>query len=137
MQLSLRALSRQAAIRWLREAVIKLTDECSRCQKASEHGIYCLGFRRFTEEELNGRYARLLDSNPEMAPEEIADLANRWRLALQFLERVSAYCDAHRQEPGKCAGWDGFSNEELEQFCFEILREPARVVDERSPGHAI
>ncbi len=134
MQSAPRAVSRQAAIRWLREAVIKLTDECSRCQRATEHGIYCLGFRRFTEEELNRRYARLRDSNPKMTPEELADLANRWRVAIQFLQRVSAYCEARRREPGKCAGWDGFSNDELQQFCLQILREPVRVADERSPG---
>lgn len=130
MQSAPRALSRRAAIRCLRESVIKLTEECSRCPRATEHGIYCLGFRRFTEEELSRRYARLLDSSPNMTPEELADLANRWRVAVQFLEHVFAYCEGHRRESGECAGWDGFSTDELERFCFEVLREPVRIVSE-------
>lgn len=94
------------------------------------HGIYCLGFRRFTGEELGRRHSGLLDSNLKMTPEELDDLENRWRLAMQFLERVPAYCEDHRRELGICLGWDSFSNDELERFCVEILREPVRIVDE-------
>ena len=127
MPAELRALSRKAAIQCLREAVIQLTEECSRCQRATDHGIYCLGFRRFSEDELARRYARLVN-DPGMTPQEVRSLENRWRVALEFLERVSAYCETHRREPSRCVGWDGFPDDELQRFCFEILREPVRIV---------
>ncbi len=123
------ALSRQGAIRWLREALIQLIEECSRCDRATDHGIYCLGFRRFTGEELRRRYDRIQNARPAVTPEELKHLAHRWETARQIIERVPAWCEAHRPGSDACHGWDRFSSEELEQLCSKFLREAVAIME--------
>ena len=123
------ALSRQGAIRWLREVLIKLMDECSRCDRATDHGIYCLGFRRFTGEELRRRYDWIQNARPTATSEELEHLAHRWEVSQQVIQRVPAWCEAHWPGSDACRGWDRFSNEELEQLCSEFLQEAVAIME--------
>ncbi len=105
-------------------------DECSRCDTSTEHGIYCLGFRGFTEEELRHRHDSIRNAHPAATPEERECLARRWEIAQQIIQRVPAWCEARRLGAEACRGWDRFSNEELEQLCSEFLQEAVAIMEE-------
>lgn len=115
-------IDRQSAIAQIRSALLQLTDdEHSACQIAAQKGIFCGGFRRYTDEEIRTRYDWLVRKNPSMPREDLEELANRWQLARQIVNNVGCACDAQTMEEDTCRGWTDFSNEELSRFCREIL----------------
>ncbi len=121
-------MTRAEAIRRLREALIAMTDEeHSMCQVATEKGIYCKGFRRLTDTEFRQRYDWLVSRNPKASRREIEDLANKWQLARQIVDKVPLSCDAQLKEHDTCNGWNEFTNAELEGFCREILHKNAKI----------
>lgn len=121
-------MSRAEAINRLREALIAMTDdEHSMCQVATEKGIYCRGFRRLSDKDFRERYDWLVSRNPKATRAEIEDLANKWQLARQIVDRVPLSCDAQLREHDTCTGWNEFTNEDLEGFCREILHKNAKV----------
>ena len=115
-------MSRMEAIRAIRAKLIELTDdEHSMCQVASEKGIYCRGFRQLTDDQLKERYAWLLRRHPDLSRQELEDLANRWQLARQIVDRVPISCDVQTIEQDTCAGWDRFDDAEIVGFYRELL----------------
>lgn len=115
-------ITRENAINWLRTALMRLVDDGnSICLVAAEKGIFCRGFRRYTDEELEQRYRWLTRKNPGASRPEIEDLANKWQLGRQLFDEVPLACDAQQREHDTCRGWDEFSNEDLTRFCHEIL----------------
>lgn len=122
------AISRTAVIDLLREELLsRLDDETSICKLAAEKGIFCRGFRRWSESELRRRFG-WIDRKRPMSREELEDLANRWQLARQEVRGASIACDVQRIEHDMCGGWDDFSNEELSRFYFELTGKNIRVV---------
>ena len=123
-------LPRRDAIRAIRARLIEMTDDDhSMCQVASEKGIYCRGFRQFTDEELKERYAWMLKRHPGAGREELEDMANRWQLARQIVDRVPLSCDAQQIEHDTCTGWDGFSDEDLARFYRQLLGSEIAIAD--------
>lgn len=121
-------ISRKTAIRRLREVLMLMTDEShSICRVAAEKGIFCRGFRRYTDEELRARYSWLVNRDPSIGRERLEDLADRWQLARQVFDDVPLACDAQQIEHDTCGGWDDFTNEELARFCRELLHEDVTV----------
>ncbi|HET9480646.1 MAG TPA: hypothetical protein VFP98_02730 [Candidatus Polarisedimenticolia bacterium] len=122
-------LTREAAIRAIRAMLMAMTDEeHSMCRVASEKGIYCKGFAKFSDEELRQRYNWLLRKNPQMSREQLEDLANRWQIARQIVDQVPISCDAQTIEHDTCAGWDGFDNAAIARFHQELGGGPIEVV---------
>lgn len=122
------SISRAEAIHRLRETLLAMTDdEHSMCLVATEKGVFCRGFRRLSDEEFRDRHDWLIRRNPKASREEIEDLANKWQLARQIVDRVPLSCDAQLRERDVCNGWNEFTNEELEGFCREILHKNARI----------
>lgn len=121
-------MSRVEAIRRLREALMAMTDdEHSMCQVATEKGIYCRGFRRLSDEVFRERHDWLVHRNPSASRAEIEDLANKWQLARQIVDRVPLSCDAQLREHDTCDGWNEFTNQDLERFCREIVGKNATI----------
>lgn len=122
-------ITRNAAVRRLRDVLALMADEeHSVCRIAAERGIFCHGFRRFTDEELRRRYAWLVNRDPSISRQRLEELADRWQLARQVFDDVAVACDAQQIEHDTCGGWDEFSNDDLARFCRELLHESVIVV---------
>ena len=115
-------LTRNEAITAIRTKLLELVDDDhSMCRVATEKGIYCRGERRFTDEELKQRYAWLMKRKPDIGREELEDLANRWQLARQIVDKVPLSCDAQAMEHDTCNGWDSFDDGTLARYYRELL----------------
>jgi len=113
---------RDVAINRLREALLELTDDDhSICRIAAEKGIFCGGFKRYSDAELRERYDWLARKYPAASRDEIEHLANQWQLGRQIFEDQAFACDVQEIEHHTCGGWSDFSNEDLAKFCQEIL----------------
>jgi hypothetical protein len=121
-------LTRREAIDVLRRHLLQLTDaEHSICLVASEHGIFCGGFRRFGEGEFRERYREVV-ARRGLSRRQQEYLANSWQLARQLAENVALACDAQAIEHDTCRGWDDFTNMELARFLRELLAVEVDVV---------
>ncbi len=114
--------TRPDAVRRLREALLKLADEeHSICQVAAERGIFCHGFRRWSDSEFDRRWRAALGRSTHLTRAQMEELANVWQLAEQIRCRVALACDAQTTPGSACRGWDEFSNADLGRQCADIL----------------
>jgi hypothetical protein len=114
-------MSREQAIKLIRAKLMEMVDDDhSMCRVATEKGIYCRGFRPLADDEMKRRYEWLLHRNPNMGRAELEDLANRWQIARQIVDRVPISCDAQTIERDTCDGWDTFDNGTLARFFHEL-----------------
>ena len=58
---------------------------------------------------------------PDIGREELEDLANRWQLARQIVDKVPLSCDAQAMEHDTCNGWDSFDDGTLARYYRELL----------------
>jgi hypothetical protein len=118
----MQSLTRDQAIAAIRRKLLTIVDdEHSMCQIAAQKGIYCHGFAQYTDEQLKERYSWLVQRHPGIEREELEDLANRWNIARQIVDKVPLACDAQQCEHDTCLGWDGFDNATLARYYRELL----------------
>jgi hypothetical protein len=123
-------INRAEAVATIRKRLLDMVDEDhSMCQVASERGVYCCGFGRLTDEQLRQRYSWLLKNNPRMSREALEQMANRWELARQTVNRVPIACDSQTLEKDTCAGWENFDDATIARFYQELVGEQIRVAD--------
>ncbi|HVS31598.1 MAG TPA: hypothetical protein VMS98_09100 [Thermoanaerobaculia bacterium] len=121
--------SRADMIGRLRSELSQCTDiENSICKVAAERGIFCNGFKRYTEEELRDRYWWIVRKNPSMSREELETVANDWQLAQQEVFEEPFACDVQQRVRDTCRGWGDFSNEKLARFYFQLTGKEIKVV---------
>ena len=121
--------TRAEAIGKLREGLVKLTDDDhSLCQVASERGIFCHGFRRWSDREFDRRWRTAIGRSTYLTRAQMEEFANLWELAEQIRRNVTLACDAQCLERGVCRGWDEFSNADLSRFCSDVLGRNIEVV---------
>jgi hypothetical protein len=121
-------MKREDVITGLREALLKLTnDDKSMCQVAAERGIFCRGFRQFTDTELRNRYWWLVRKCPDMTRAELETLANDWQLTQQDVRDASIACDVQNKVHDTCGGWDDFSNEQLATYYTQVTGQPIEI----------
>ena len=121
---------RGEAIARLRQALLTLCDdEHSMCQVASDRGIFCRGFRRWNASEFDRRWRAAIGRSTHLSRPQMEEFANVWQLSEQLRQRVSLACDAGRNGPGGCRGWDEFSNADLSRFCADVLGSSVQVVE--------
>jgi hypothetical protein len=114
-------LSRSTLIATLRDEFSRRTDgEMSVCKLAAQTGIFCKGFRRFSDDQLKERYAWIVKKDPAASRAEIEDVADRWQLARQEVFGAKTSCDVQQLEHDSCGGWDDFSDQELAGFLREL-----------------
>ncbi len=125
-----RIVSRATAIRMLRDAFLARTDqEHSMCDVASREGIFCGGFRAWSDDELRKRFSTLEARRPGLPRATFEELANKWQLGRQIVHGSPLACDVQTKEHATCRGWDAFSNTELERFCAQVLGETLTVTE--------
>lgn len=121
---------RNEAISRLRSSLLAMTDdEHSLCQVAAERGIFCRGFRRWSETEFDRRWRMYIGRSTHLSREQMEEFANLWELAEQIRKRVALACDAQTEARGPCRGWNEFSNAEIARFCNDVLGENVEVIE--------
>lgn len=124
---------RESLIDRLRKELVRLAgDDRSICRLAGEHGIFCLGFKRFSDPDLRRRLHWIARRRPDATRAEMEDLGDRWQLARQEVGGLATSCDVQMREHDLCGGWDDFNDEELlrlynELSCAPALAAPADV----------
>ena len=114
-------LSRETAISTLRDELARRAHgEISICRLAAETGLFCRGFRRYTDEQLKEAYPWLWRRNDVSTRHDLEHLADRWQIARQDVDHVATSCDVQQLEHDACNGWDDFTNEQLAQFVAQL-----------------
>ena len=102
--------------------------EMSICKLAAQAGVFCKGFRRYSDQELKERYAWIAKKDPALSRGELEDVADRWQLARQDVFGASTSCDVQQFEHDTCGGWDEFSTEQLARFLRELTGRTVEVM---------
>jgi hypothetical protein len=121
-------LSRQSVIAALRAELLTRADGRSICSLAAEQGIFCGGFRRFSDGDLRERLAWLVRKRPTAAREELEGLGDAWQLARQEVGNLPTACDVQTQEHDLCNGWDDFTDDNLATFYRELIGRAVTVI---------
>jgi hypothetical protein len=123
-------ISRSEAIRLLRnELARRANGEMSICALAARNGIFCKGFRRYSDDELKEKYGWIVRRRPEALRAEIEQIADGWQMARQEVEGVATSCDVQQAEHDTCGGWDDFSNDALARFALELTGSRIQIQD--------
>ena len=122
-------ISRDEAIAQLREQFLAMTDdEHSVCQVAADRGIFCNGFRRYSDTELRDRYWWIVRKKPDIARPDLENLANLWQLAQQEVQQMPCACDVQTRLHDTCRGWHDFTNDQLATYYEQIVGKAVRVI---------
>ncbi len=130
--------TRDEAISSLREGLLKLSDgERSICSVAAELGVFCHGFRRWTDDAFSRGWTRALGRSTHLSRPQMERLADLWLLSEQLRLRVPCACDLAAAGGGVCRGWNGFSNADLERCCDEILGRNVAIVETNQRAQSV
>lgn len=113
-------LSRPELIAALRDELSRRAGDMSICKLAAQTGIFCKGFRHYSDDELKARYGWIAKKNPQVSRAELEDVADRWQLARQEVLGEKTSCDVQQIEHDACGGWDDFTDEDLATFLREL-----------------
>jgi hypothetical protein len=119
-QSNVESVSRPALIAALRDELTRRAGEMSICKLAAQTGIFCKGFRQYSDAELKERYAWIARKDPAAPRAELEAVADRWQLARQDVLGAQSACDVQQQEHDACGGWDDFGDEQLAGFLREL-----------------
>jgi len=116
-------ISRPALIAALRDELVQRAGgDVSICSLAAKNGIFCKGFRRYSDAELKERYSWIAKKNRDATRAELEEIADRWQLARQDVLGAVSACDVQQLEHDSCGGWDDFTDEQLSTFLRELRR---------------
>lgn len=122
-------VSRNELIGRLRRELVPYTDvETSVCKAAADRGVFCKGFKRYTDQELRSRYSWIVAKRPEVTREQLETIANDWQLAQQEVHEMPIACDVQRKVHDTCRGWNDFTNEQLAKFYYQLTGKEIQVV---------
>lgn len=117
-------VSRSDLIVALRDELSRRAGDVSICRLAAQTGVFCKGFRRYSDAELKERYGWIAKKNPDASRAEMEELADRWQLAREDVLGAKTSCDVQQLEHDTCGGWDDFSDEDLAKFLHELTGRP-------------
>lgn len=113
-------ISRSDLIATLRDELSRRAGDMSICKLAAQTGVFCKGFRRYSDDELKARYGWIARKNPDASRQELEEIADRWQLAREDVLGAKTSCDVQQLEHDTCGGWDDFSDEDLAKFLREL-----------------
>jgi hypothetical protein len=118
---TIQPLSRTQLVDLLRaELLHRAGPDKSICAAAAEQGIFCRGFKRYTDAELFQKYEWIARRRPYLKRDELEAIADRWQLTRQEVEQIDSSCDVQQKVHDTCGGWDDFTNEDLVRFYREM-----------------
>jgi hypothetical protein len=124
-------ITREALVAELRgELARRANGEISVCRLAADRGIFCHGFRQYTDAELRQRYPWIAKRYPRAPRAEFETLADNWQLARQDVDGLETSCDVQTLEHDGCNGWNDFTNDDLAGFLLDLTGRRVAVVDE-------
>jgi hypothetical protein len=128
LEASVEHLSRPQAIERMRSMLKRLTDEehCV-CSVVGRLGIFCRGFKQYSDEELKQRFDWIARKRPGVAREKLEDLANLYYLGRDEATGAAICCDVETREHAGCDGWNRFKNAELEGFYRTLIGQPVII----------
>ena len=119
-------MTREETIARIREHFVALTDdENCMCKVAAERGIFCKGFRQFTDKALRERYWWIVRKRPDITRAELESIANDWQLVQQDVRDLPIACDVQAKVHDTCRGWDDFTDEELQTVLNRLIQCPS------------
>ena len=125
---TIQTLNRSEIISRLRRELMQGTDEeNSVCKVAAERGVFCKGFKRYTDEDLRRRYDWIVAKNPAMTREDLERIANDWQLAQQEVHELPMACDVQQKVYDTCRGWNDFTDEQLAKFYFQLTGDEIAI----------
>lgn len=125
---TIETLNRSEIISRLRRELMQSTDEeNSVCKVAAERGVFCKGFKRYTDDELRKRYDWIVAKNPVMTREDLERIANDWQLAQQEVHELPMACDVQQKVYDTCRGWNDFTDEQLAKFYFQLTGDEIAI----------
>jgi hypothetical protein len=121
-------LSRPEAIERMRSMLKRLTDEdhCL-CSVVGRLGIFCKGFKQYSDDELRKRFEWIARKRPGATRETLEELANLYYLGRGEVTGAAISCDFETREHAGCDGWNTFDNLELEGFYRTLIGNPVRI----------
>ena len=123
--------TRESLISALRTELARRADgEVSICALAAKSGIFCKGFGRYSDAELQRRFGWIVKPNPSITRGDLEEVVDSWQLARQDVDGVATSCDVQQKEHDMCRGWDDFSNEQLSGFLLELTGRSVAVPTE-------
>lgn len=123
-------LTRDQVIEALRAELLRRSaGEISICRLAAEQGIFCRGFRRYSDRELRKRYGWIARRYPQATREELERIADLWQLARQEVTGLPTSCDVQTVEHDSCSGWEDFPDDDLARFLYELTGRRVTVVE--------
>ncbi len=127
---NIESVSRNDLIERLRSVLRQFADEeTSICKAAAERGIFCRGFTRYSDGQLQHRYNWIVRKRPGMSRPELEQIANYWQLAQQQVHGLGFACDVQTRLHDTCGGWDDFTNDELANFYADLTGRQVVVHD--------
>lgn len=120
-------VSRPSLIDALRKELLNRADGRSLCSLAAEQGIFCGGFRRFSDGELRDRFAWIVRKRPATTRPQLELLGDAWQLARQEIHDLPTACDVQSLEHDLCNGWDDFTDSDLTAFYRELTGHAVTV----------
>jgi hypothetical protein len=110
-------LTRPEAIARLREKLkTYCDDEHCACSAAARFGLFCGGFKRFSDEELRNRFDWIVRTRPHVTREELERLVSLYHLSREEVRGAEVCCDVETREHCLCDGWNQFDNAALEKM---------------------
>lgn len=126
--LPIEPVSRREVIARLRARLEKLAErDLCLCETAGRLGIFCKGFRSFTDAEFRERVGgtvRARKGQPRQALEALVFLEHRKR---QEATGARICCDVETTEHAFCAGWNRFGAATLERYHLALIGSPVRI----------
>jgi hypothetical protein len=121
-------LSRPQAIERMRAMLKRLTDEdqCL-CAVVGRLGIFCKGFKQYSDAELKQRFDWIARKRPHATREQLEELANLYYIGRGEATGAAIACDFETREHAGCDGWNNFTNQELEGFYRTLVGQPVRI----------
>lgn len=121
-------ISRPQAIERMRQTLKGLTDEdhCL-CSVVGRLGIFCKGFKQYSDSELKARYSWIARKRPGATRDALEELANLYYLARGEVTGAAIPCDLETREHSGCDGWNNFDNQQLETFYRTLTGRDARI----------
>lgn len=121
-------MTRDAMIEALRSELLRRSHgDMSICRLAAQAGIFCNGFRRFSDVEFRRRYGWIAKRYRGSTRAELEQIADLWQQARQEALSLPTSCDVQMIDHDSCNGWDDFTNEELAKFLFDLTGRSVAV----------
>ena len=126
--IAIERVSRPEAIGRLRRRLQDFADrDHCLCDIVGRLGIFCGGFKRLSDAELNAKFDWITCRHHGMPRQTLEELAARYYEGRLEATGATFCCDLETKEHGGCDGWNQFTGADLEKFHLALVGSPIKV----------